>query len=68
MEGNEKLIINSTWSKCIKLPTFSVYDRLNIADLIHFSGTNFTRVFVIKVAPAVLTCTSSNYVIRSPNR
>ena len=41
--------------KCIKLPTFFVYDRLNIPDLIHFSGTDFTPSFLIQVAPAVLT-------------
>ena len=39
--------------KCIKLPTFSVYDRLNISDLIHFSETDFMRVAtLIQVALA----------------
>ena len=38
-DDGEKLIIN--WHKCIELPTFIVYDRLNIPDLIHFSGTEF---------------------------
>ena len=27
-----------------KLPTFFLYDRLNIPDLIHFSVSDFTRV------------------------
>ena len=31
--------MNFAWPKC---PTFFVYDRLNIPDLIHFSGTGFT--------------------------
>ena len=49
MDGDERLIllvlmINLTWPKCIKLPTFFVYDRLNVPDLIHFSGTDFTRL------------------------
>ena len=40
-DGGEKLIINLAWHKCIELPTLIVYDRLNIPDLIHFSGTEF---------------------------
>ena len=42
MHTDERLTINFTWPKSVELPTFCVYDRLNIPDLIHFSETDFT--------------------------
>ena len=39
---DDKLTIILTQPKCIKFFTFFVYDRLNILNLIHFSGTDFT--------------------------
>ena len=36
--GDEKILLVP---KCIELPTFFVYGRLNIPDSIHFSGTDF---------------------------
>ena len=42
IDWDERLILFVP--KSIELPTFFVYDRLNIPDLIHFSGTDFTRV------------------------
>ena len=46
--------------KCIKLPTFFVYDRLNIPDLIHFSGTDFMWVLWYRLLPQSWLCASSN--------
>ena len=44
MDRDEKLTVNFTWCKVIECLTFFVYDRLNIPNLIHFSGTNFMQV------------------------
>ena len=47
MNRSDKLTINYTCPKCIKLPTFFVCDRLTIWDLIHFSGTDSSRELVL---------------------
>ena len=43
MDTHDRLTFNFTLPNCIELPTFFVYDRLNIPDLIHFSGTDFIQ-------------------------
>ena len=45
VDTHDRLTFNFAWSKSIELLTFLVYDRLNIPDLIHFSGTDFIQFF-----------------------
>ena len=43
MDTHERLTFNFALPNCTQLPTFFVYDRLNIPDLIRFSGTDFMQ-------------------------
>ena len=52
-------VTNFTCPKCIKLPTF-LYDGLNIRDLFHFWGTDFTRVLWYRLLLLFWLCASSN--------
>ena len=60
-DRDEKLVVN-----LLELPTFFVYDRLNISDLINFSGTDFTRYRFLLQS---WLCASSNgqYLYAPPN-
>ena len=43
MDTHDRLTFNFALPNCSELPTFFVYDRLNIPDLIYFSVTDFIQ-------------------------